>query len=464
MINRRQFVGMGVAAGAGLALGGCGKHPKVEEFPLQDSKGHTLWQNWSGMEHSYPVNRAAPATVDELKQLLGSAPPPIRAVGAGHSFNGQCATEGTLLALDNLNGLVAHDEKAVTAIVRAGTRLQQLGVLLEGIQQDMLNIPDINKQTLAGAIATGTHGTGLMLPALHGRVLNFRLMTLAGEELLCSPTENADLFHAALVGMGSFGIVTEYTLKNWPLQRTERRVDVVPVAQLLEEWPSLYRTNRNAEFFYIPFTGIAARILHNPTTAAATPRGPDKDMDTLMDLKKLRDWLSWSPALRKRVAQSLADDHGSEIAIDYSHKLMVSERSVRFKEMEYHLPLANQLAALKEVIATIESKCPDVFFPIEARVIQADDNAWLSPFYQRESGSIAIHTYYEDDHKYMFELIEPILRKHGGRPHWGKLHSLGAADFATLYPKWKEVAAIRKQMDPQGKLLNPFLKRVWGEA
>jgi FAD/FMN-containing dehydrogenase len=158
----------------------------------------------------------------------------------------------------------------------------------------------------------------------------------------------------------------------------------------------------------------------------------------------------------------LAGKHGSERAVDYSWKLMASERSVRFNEMEFHLPLENQLAALKEVIATIEAKCPDVFFPIEARVIQRDSNAWLSPFYERDTGSIAVHAYYEDDHQFMFALIEPILRKHGGRPHWGKLHSLGAADLEKLYPKWKDVAAIRQQMDPQGKLLNPFLKKIWG--
>ncbi|RZU36891.1 FAD-linked oxidoreductase [Fluviicoccus keumensis] len=462
MINRREFIGIGAAASATVLLPGCTRTSYAPNYPLQDANGHLLWQNWSGTEHAYPVNRAAPATVDELRNLLVAAPAPIRPVGAGHSFTGVCTSEGTLLSLDNLSGLVSHDAKANTATVKAGTRLQQLGQLLADINQDMLNIPDINKQSLAGAISTGTHGTGIQLPAMHGRVESFRILTLAGEEKNCSPTENADLFHAALVGMGSFGIMTEYTLKNWPLQRTERRVDIVPLDELLRDWQSLYLNNRNAEFFYIPFTGIAARILHNQTTDEPTPRGPDKDMDTLMDLKKLRDYLSWSSSMRRRVAEMLAGKHGSERAVDYSWKLMASERSVRFKEMEFHLPLENQLAALKEVIATIESKCPDVFFPIEARVIQRDSNAWLSPFYERDSGSIAVHTYYEDNHQYMFDLIEPIFRKYGGRPHWGKLHSLGAADFEKLYPKWQDVAALRREMDPQGKLLNPFLKKVWG--
>lgn len=462
MVNRRQFIGIGAAAGATLMLPACSPKSQAPSYPLQDKNGRLLWQNWSGVEHSYPANRAAPSTADELKTLLGTAPAPIRAVGAGHSFTGLCTSEGTLLTLDNMAGLVSHDKAAQTATLKAGTRLQQMGQLLADIGQDMLNIPDINKQSLAGAIATGTHGTGIQLPALHGRVQSFRLMKVNGDEIQCSPTENADIFHAALVGMGSFGIVTEYTMKNWPLFRTERRVDIVPFDELLRDWQSLYLGNRNAEFFYIPFTGIAARIVHNQTTAEPTPRGPDKDMDTLMDLKKLRDYLGWSSGMRRRVAEMLAGKHGSEIAVDYSWKLMASERSVRFNEMEFHLPLENQLAALKEVIATIEAKRPDVFFPIEARVIQRDEQAWLSPFYARDTGSVAVHAYYEDDYKFMFELIEPIFRKYGGRPHWGKLHSLGAADLAKLYPKWQDVQAIRQQLDPQGKLLNPFLRRIWG--
>ncbi len=229
---------------------------------------------------------------------------------------------------------------------------------------------------------------------------------------------------------------------------------------MLAEWPAQYAKNRNAEFFYIPFTGLAMRVLHNQTDKAVTARGEDKDMESLMDLKKLRDYVSWSPSLRRRVANMVADNHGTEYAVDYGWKLLASERSVRFHEMEYHLPLEAQLDALKEVIAVIESQRHDVFFPIEARVIQGDDRAWLSPFYQRDTGSIAVHAYYEDDYQFLYDLVEPILKKHGGRPHWGKLHSLTEKDFVQLYPQWQQVKAIRQQLDPQGKLVNPYLKRV----
>ena len=114
-----------------------------------------------------------------------------------------------------------------------------------------------------------------------------------------------------------------------------------------------------------------------------------------------------------------------------------------------------------EIIRRIESDARGVFFPIEARIIAPDD-AWLSPFYERESGSIAVHVWYKEDHDWMFRLAEPVFREAGGRPHWGKLHSLGAQDFKQLYPQFAEADAIRRSIDPDGRMLNPFLKRIFG--
>jgi FAD-linked oxidoreductase len=464
MLNRRQFLSFTAASTASLTLSACYKAPSKTLPDAKNAQGHYIWQNWSGSEHAYPSQRLAPNNLDELKKVLSDGVAPIRCVGAGHSFNGQCATNGTLLALDNFSGLVSHHAATYTAVVKAGTRLQQLGELLEKIGQDMVNIPDVNKQTLAGAIATGTHGSGYSLPALHGRVQSFKLLTVQGQELDCSASQNADMFHAALVGLGSFGVVTEYTLQNWPLAYTERQVTMLPLEDLLADWTNLYQKNRNAEFFYIPFTGLAMKVLHNQTDKAVTPRGEDKDMESLMDLKKLRDYMSWSPSLRRRIAQMVADNHGTEYAVDYGWKLLASERSVRFHEMEYHLPLDAQIPALKEVIAVIEKQRADVFFPIEARVVKGDENAWLSPFYQQDTGSIAVHAYYEDDYQFLYTLIEPIFKRYGGRPHWGKMHSLGDKDFALLYPQWQQVQAIRQQLDPQGKLLNAYTKKIWGVA
>jgi FAD/FMN-containing dehydrogenase len=114
---------------------------------------------------------------------------------------------------------------------------------------------------------------------------------------------------------------------------------------------------------------------------------------------------------------------------------------------------------MREVLAAIEANHHDVFFPLELRSIAKDD-AWLSPFYDRDSGSIAVHAYYKDDYKRLFAEIEPILRRHGGRPHWGKLHSLKARDLKALYPRWRDAMNVRESLDPHGRFLNSYLREL----
>jgi FAD/FMN-containing dehydrogenase len=131
--------------------------------------------------------------------------------------------------------------------------------------------------------------------------------------------------------------------------------------------------------------------------------------------------------------------------------------------MEFHLPAQNQLKALEEVVRTIEKERPDVFFPIEVRRIAPDD-AWLSPFQDGIRGSVAVHAYYRDDFTFLYSLIEPIFRRYEGRPHWGKLHTLRGRQLAALYPRWDDFLAVRQELDPEGRMLNPYLRGLFGLA
>lgn len=466
MVTRRQVLGSTIAAGAAGA-GGLVAHRAWRDReppgpPVQDAAGHFVWRNWSGLLHSYPAQRSAPTHETEVAQLMLDAPAPIRPVGAGHSFTALVPTDGTLVTLDGLAGVVSTDAATMRAVVWAGTRLGDLGPALAQAGQEMPNLPDINKQSIGGALATGTHGTGRAFKALQGDVVALRVIAPNGQIYPCDAERHAGLFHCARAGLGAFGIVTQVTLQNAPLTRVKKRVEPRPLEEILEDWPALIEKHRNVEFFALPFTGIGAVVTADVTEEPVRPRGPDTDTETLMDLKRLRDWTALVPSLRRWVAQTvLAAGVEPEEAVDEGWKLLSNERPVRFNEMEYHLPLAAQIPALREVLAAIEAHRSDVFFPIEARVIAPDD-AWLSPFYDRLSGSIAVHAYYKDDHAFFFDLVEPIFRRYEGRPHWGKMHSLKAADFATLYPKWKDVLAVRDAIDPQKRMLNPHLREVFG--
>jgi len=402
----------------------------------------------------------APRSDAELLDIMTRAPLPIRPVGSGHSFTQLVPTDGTLLSLDGLTGLVDHDAATNRATVRGGTRLVDLGPALAAIGQEMINLPDINKQSIAGAISTGTHGTGRGIQAVHGSVVAMRLATPSGEIIDCDAANHPDIFNAARVGLGAFGVVTQVTLQNRPLTRVLKRVEARLTADVLDNWPRLRQQHRNVEFYVLPFTGYAVTITHDETDRPVKPRGADGDADTLMDLKKLRDWFEFTPSLRQQLAASeIAKIPPAEV-VDEGWKLLSNERPIRFNETEYHLPIEAQIPALREILAAIETHCNDVFFPIEARVIAPDD-AWLSPFYQRESGSIAVHAYYKENHDFFFSNVEPIFRKYGGRPHWGKLNSLTARDFAQLYPRWADANEVRRSLDPQGRMLNVYLKGLF---
>lgn len=463
MLSRRGL--MAGAAGVGaLAAGAVGyrvwRDREPASPPGQDAQGHLLWRNWSGSQSAYPAARAAPASEAELAQLMKTAIGPIRPVGAGHSFSPLVPTDGTLVSLDAMTGLVGHTERPLAATAWAGTRLGELGPALAQIGQEMPNLPDINKQSLAGATATGTHGTGMTLKAIHGEMLGFRLITPSGEVLDCSPESHSDIFAAARVNLGAFGIITQVTLLNRPLTRVLKRVELREAEDVYRDWDALQHQHRNIEFYVIPFTGKAALITADPTAGPVRPRGADVETKTLMDLKTLRDLFGFAPPIRRAVARAMMAHIPPEVMADDGWKLLSNNRPVRFNEMEYHLPRDEQIPALREVVAAIEAHRSDVFFPIEVRVIDADEG-WLSPFYQRPSGSIAVHAYYKDDDRFLFSLVEPILRRHGGRPHWGKLNSLTGADFAQLYPRWGDAVTIRRQLDPAGRMLNPYLRGLF---
>ena len=466
-ISRRAAL---MGSGAGLAVAGAGvgayevatyERPEPASPPMMDAHGHLIWRNWSGIRHSYPAERAAPSSDEELAKILRESPAPIRAVGAGHSFMPLVPTDGTLLTLDNMAGLVSIDGDEVT--VRAGTRLGDLGPALASHGRAMANLPDINKQSLGGALATATHGTGKHLMALHGTVTALRLVTPSGRVIDCDAAKDKDLFDAARVSLGTLGIISHVKLKTTANRRLHRRVWLEPFEETLAQAEARWNAHRNYEFYAVPFTGLAANITHDETDESPRPRGPETDSQFLDALKVLRNLFRFSTPVRKRVAKFVltAAEPKAEEAVDEGWKLLSTERPIRFNEMEFHLPADAQLAALREVVAAIEANRPDVFFPIELRRIAPDD-AWLSPFQGGERGSIAVHCYYRDEYQFLFTLIEPILRRHGGRPHWGKLNSLKGQDFAALYPRWKDFCDLRRQLDPEGRMLNPYLKGIFG--
>lgn len=421
------------------------------------------WQNWSGFQKAQPSGRAAPKNEDELAELLKTASNTIRPVGAGHSFTPLVPTDGTILSLRHFTGLTHHNSDDMTATFGAGTKISQVGEPLNAVGQMLGNMPDIDEQTLAGAMNTGTHGTGEKLGALHSYVTGLTLVTPGGDVLRCSKSRNADIFDAARVGLGSLGVVTEYTLKNLPATRLKRRSWVMPLDDILEQFDELAAKHHSFEFYYIPFSDMGMAISIDPTDDPVSPPRIETDNESVAQLRQLRDYMGWWPGLRRWLMNMATKDLPAEETVDIWYKAFPSERAVRFNEMEYHMDRQHLLPTMKKVRDRIEKEHHEVYFPCEIRVVDGmKDNAMLSPFYKHASASIAIHRYFEDDPLPYFASIEPLYQPIGGRPHWGKMHNLDSATLASRYPRWEEFQAIRQTLDPKGTMLNSHLRHIFG--
>jgi FAD-linked oxidoreductase len=401
-----------------------------------------------------------PTSEPELIAAVVGSKGPIRCFGGGHSFTPLVPTAGTLISLEALSRLIDHDPATSRATFAAGTRVMMAGDLLAGVDQSLQNQPDINLQSLAGAISTATHGTGCTLQCLSAYVTQLKLVLADGSVVVCSNDQDAELFQAARVAFGTCGVISELTLQNRPAYRLAEHsypLDLEPALQRIEQQRD---KDRHIELFVFPYGDKAVVKQLNITNAAATPT-PEPGIDQNWALQKCADlthsWPSTKGALQRLVG-AVVDD---ERRVDEAHRVFASTRSVPFNEMEYSVPAEQGIECLQEIMHVMRTQDLPVFFPIEFRYVAADD-IWLSPFYQRPSASISVHQYTADDYRPFFAAVEPVFHKHKGRPHWGKLHTLTAKQLRPLYPQWDAFAAARMRVDPRGRFMNNYVRSLLG--
>jgi FAD-linked oxidoreductase len=432
---------------------------------LKSSGKPTRWQNWSGSVRGTPQSVWLPRSVNELTEAFGDSyrPRQARVVGDGHSFTPLAQTDGVLISLDKMQGIQAIDTARGTAVVRAGTRLKLLGdeLLKHGLAQE--NLGDIDVQSIAGAISTGTHGTGTRFGSIATQVVGLTLVTASGKVIQCSAEQRPDVFKAAQVSLGALGVIIEVTLRVVPAKRLRfisRRERIDSVLANLERYK---QENSHFEFFWMPYTPWAQVKLLNETDDPPSASNVFGTFNKIVLENGLYWMLSETARLIRPATRTISRVSALGIATvsetDYSHRLFATPRAVKFQEMEYNIPVEHFPAILSEIRAAMAREKFDVHFPIECRFVHSDD-IWLSPAYGRESAYIAIHMYKGMPYERYFRAIEPIYQPYGGRPHWGKMHTLDAATLATRYPHWDDFRRVRAELDPQGVFLNDYLRRL----
>jgi len=429
------------------------------------------WSNWAGTESARLARVATPRSeaevVDEVIRA-GARGLRVKAIGAGHSFTGVAVTDGVQLRLGALTGVTSIDATRGEATVRAGTPLHVLNEELAAFGCALPNLGDIDRQSLAGATSTGTHGTGLRLTGLSAGIRALRIVLADGSVLECSPTREPELFQAARLGLGALGIVTEITVGVVPaflLHAVERPASLTEV---LERVDADVEANDHFEFYWFPHTD---RVLtkRNNRVPDGTPRRPlptwrEKLDDDLLSNRvfELTNRLATRMPRATRSINAVASRALSERQYtDSSHKVFVTAREVRFMESEWAFPRASLADVLLELRQWVDSHDERISFPVECRVAAADD-VWLSTAYERESCYIAVHKYHRQPRGAYFDAFEAIAVNHGGRPHWGKIHTRDAAYLRGVYPRFDDFLAVRDRVDPERRFANPYLERVLG--
>ncbi|HRP10345.1 MAG TPA: D-arabinono-1,4-lactone oxidase [Terricaulis sp.] len=416
------------------------------------------WSNWSGSVAARPQALARPKTEAELARLVAAANK-VRVAGAGHSFMPLCETEGLLLSLSDMEGALEISADRTRASAPAGWSLARLTAALWEEGLSLINQGDVNPQALAGAIGTGTHGTGEKLGSLSTAARGFHVMGPDGAITQCGASENADLFQAQRIGLGLLGIVTRIEIDVMEAYHLEETLTAMPLDAIAEQWDALTAQNRHVEFWIFPHGGQALLKRLNP----APPEG-EMTQTTDVDESDFRLFCNISaaaPWVTRHIQPRLVSKRLNARRVGPTYKVFPSDRTVRFEEMEYEIPRAAGLPALREAMAHIQKKKLPVVFPFEFRVVAADD-IWLSPMHAGACASISMHQYSKMEYARVFAAIEPIFRAHGGRPHWAKRHTLTRADVDALYPNAQRFRAVRAARDPHGKFLNAHLAPLFG--
>lgn len=422
------------------------------------------WNNWSQSVHCQPEYFVEPNNLLELMTIVKNCrkqKKTIRVVGSGHSFTPLVATSEVLLSIDKLSGIDCIDHENNYVTVWAGTKLSDLGNQLHEKGYALENLGDINAQTIAGAISTGTHGTGISFGSISTQVIGITILTAAGELLEISHAVNKRFLQAAKLSLGMLGIIVKITLKVLPAYQLIGHSYRYSLHDCLSQLDRLKQENRNFEFYYFPYTN---------TVQVKTMNLADIDKRKQSKFKKLVIEnglfyaLSEISRLVPRSAKFVSTVSALGVPVGFeandSHQLYATPRLVKFNEMEYSVPAEAMGEVLREIDHVIRKNNYDVHFPIECRYVKADE-IWLSPSYERDSAYIAIHMYKGMEFTPYFSAIESVFKQYEGRPHWGKMHTMTYENISEVYPRLSDFLRIREELDEAGLFLNEYVRKLF---
>ena len=431
----------------------------------------TRWRNWAGTETATATAVIQPRDVEQIQAAVihaGQAGEHIRARGSGHSFTAVGAAHDIALDMSRWTGITSADRATATVTIRSGTTLRALNAELDQLGLAMTNLGDIDAQTISGAISTGTHGTGMRFGGIATQVTALELVLADGSVVRCSEAERPDLFAAARIGLGALGVISTVTLRTEPSYVLAAEETQEPLDEVLDGLDACFANNDHFEFYWFPYSGKALTKRNNRMPAGTMPE-PLSRLRAFYEYELMENGALGTlcrlgrrvPRLVRPLNRMMASALSARSYQDVSHRVFVTSRRVRFVESEYAVPRESLGEVLGELRVRVPMLVDSVMLPVEVRVAAADD-IWLSTAYQRDSAYVAVHQYAGMPFRAYFDLFESIACAVGGRPHWGKMHTLDAARLRARYPRFDDFARVRAEVDPDGRFTNPYLERVLG--
>jgi L-gulono-1,4-lactone dehydrogenase len=427
------------------------------------------WTNWARDQHCAPAQVARPFTESELCDVVGraaSAGLSVRAAGSGHSFTDIVCTDGLLVDMTAMARVIDADPATGRVRVQGGITLHELGPQIAPRELALENQGDIDTQTIAGALATATHGTGVRFGNLSTRVAAMRLVTASGDVIEIDRESDPEGLLAARVSLGALGVASEVVLECVPLYTLTRIDKPLPLGETLDRLDEHVDDNDHFEFFLWPYTRTAMTrsTMRSDAAPDPTPAWKRAFQERFVENTVLgaicrtgRRLPSQVPRLNRAMAGALSESRVQ----DRAYRVYAGIRNVRFTEMEYAIPRAHAREALERCMALVEDRRLPILFPFEVRFAAGDD-ALLSTAHERESCYIACHQYTGMEFESFFRGVEAIMSDYDGRPHWGKRHYRSAADLRDRYPAWDRFQTVRARLDPGGVFANDYTRRVLG--
>ncbi|WP_434741527.1 FAD-binding protein [Micromonospora sp. SH-82] len=408
-------------------------------------------RNWAGNVTFNAVRLHRPATLDELRATV-AASRRIRALGSGHSFSTVADTDGDLVRLDRLPRAVRLDPGSAAVTVTGGATYAEVAAALEPAGYALANLASLPHISVAGSVATGTHGSGRDLPGLAAAVRAVQLVGPEGDLVELSRDADPQTFPGAVVALGALGVVTRLTLDVEPSYLVAQHVRVqVPLDEVTEQADEVFGAAYSVSVFTDWSSGEAVVWLKRRTDR---PAG---------------DWAGGRAATEPLhpVPELPADNCTAQLGVPGPWH----ERLPHFRpdhvpgssgelQSEYYLPrdrTAEAVTALRRLAPTLAP----VLQISELRTVRADD-LWLSPAYGRDSTTI--HFTWETDPVGVapaIRAVEAALLPLGARPHWGKLTAADPAHIVATYPRAADFSELTAALDPTGTFRNAFLDALF---